>query len=627
MDSWLLRARFSVREWLRPPLQSDPHIVLVEIDDRSLNAWPEPLEAWGPHLADAIDRLRQSGARVIALDWVQPNSTARWFPGADDRLAQALSHTPAVVLAKELRQRPGRPAEWLLPTPELLYALPDAYADPESALGYAEVGSRDSVVAAVPPALPGENGKPPETSFAARVVERYCAAPGTPVSGTLSSEHWTVPSHPATPLRADGTALVNFANGTGSARAFARFSLCDVARLPSVPDARFRGKIVLIGATYSGCSDQCYVPFLQTPLAQGARFSHLSEPRLVSGVELQANLTRTLLSGRAIREPGATAVWGLSVLLSLIGLAAFSRLRWAPAAGVCLLVGAAWTALSFALFVAHGYALPILLPLLGLLLTGGVLGGYRAFFEERERQKVLGLWGRYQDPRLVEYLLEHPEARGGQGREEAVTVLFADLMNFTRTVEHLTPTDALQTLNCYLALISEVVLSHGGVVDKYLGDGLMALWGGPAPRPDHAAAAVRACLALQHRADALSASCTREEDIRFALRLTLHTGRAVAGWVGAERLEFTIIGDTVNVTARLQETAKELNCAFLVSETTYRAVPDELEIGQTAAVVIRGRQQPLRVYEVLGEATPGEAVPHRETSLAEPAVLPGRRTP
>jgi adenylate cyclase len=189
-------------------------------------------------------------------------------------------------------------------------------------------------------------------------------------------------------------------------------------------------------------------------------------------------------------------------------------------------------------------------------------------------------------------------------------VLFADLKNFTKTVEHLSPPEAIQMLNRYLELMTQVIRDeYGGFVDKYLGDGLMAQWGAPELYPladgtvptSHAEVAVRACVELERRTRELTKSIRGGHDVTFGLRLTLHTGPVVYGWVGAERIELTVIGDTVNVCARLQETAKQLNCEFLVSETTFEEVRDWAQIGQEAEVEIRGRDQPLRVYEIAGQ--------------------------
>jgi adenylate cyclase len=325
-------------------------------------------------------------------------------------------------------------------------------------------------------------------------------------------------------------------------------------------------------------------------------------------MEIHANAVRTLLNSRPISEPAPMPMWLLAIVPGLCSILAFGRLNWLRAAIVTVLTALFWLALSIAMFTLYNFALPVAVPLIGLALGAGGMGAYRAFGEERERQQVMGLWGRYQDPRQVEYLLQHPQARGGQGQEAPVTVLFADLKNFTKTVEHLSPSEALQVLNRYLALMTDVIRDeYGGFVDKYLGDGLMAQWGAPPPwqpwreNEDHATTAVRACLELERRTRELTQSIAGDRDVTFGLRLTLHTGPVVVGWVGASRLEFTIIGDTVNVTSRLQETAKELNCEFLISETTYLSVAEWVRTGKQAEVAIRGRDKPLRVYEVLGD--------------------------
>jgi adenylate cyclase len=598
LDGWWLKARFRAREHLLPPSATDPDIVLVEIDDKTTKAWEDlPFIGWGGRLATAIDRLAASGVKVIGLDWTQPISTFGRFPGNDDRLSTALSHAGNVVMVQMVTwQDRTKDPKWVLPHPQLLYALRNQERD----LGYAELhtadlksgsnatGSQaDSEVAALAPILSDSNLA---RGFAARIVERYLEA-----DGALLGRRWVTAGR-ATPLRDDDTVLVNYREGTGnregsSGGAFDRRSLVDVTRLPEAGDATLRGKIVIIGATYTGSNEQHYIPILEG----------LSGSRQAFGPEIHANLVRTLLDGKPVGDPDPNARWLMSFVVGALAILAFYRFSWLRAKALCIALVAGWIGAAFWLFNNHTYALPINPPLIGLVLGGGLMASYRGLREEGERRQVLGLWGRYQDPRLVDYLLQHPEARGGEGWEAEVTVLFADLKNFTKTVEMLPPGEALQTLNRYLAVMSEVILKHGGLVDKYLGDGLMAQWGVPEPQADHAGAAVRACLEIDRRIRELTDEVGGRQDVTFGIRLTLHTGPVVVGWVGADRLEFTIIGDTVNVTSRLQETAKQLECEFLVSETTYEHVRGWIRTGREADVAIRGRQQPLRVYEVRGE--------------------------
>ena len=506
----------------------------------------------------------------------------KYFPGGDTRWADAIGRSGNVVMAKaSATDQPGQAPRWIGPAPQLLYALPNMEAD----LGYVELtksDQADTLVTAMMPVL--SDGEKLEKSLAVRTLERYFGS-----DSELAHGVWRIPGKLTVPLRDDGSVLVNYPLQVGRS-ALQRVSLIDVARGPKTGDPRFRDKIVLVGATYTASGDFQYVP---------VREGIARKERRIPGVEIHAALLRTLLSGRPIRQPSSLAIWGLSVLVSLTGLAAFYRLPFSQGFLVTVGTALAWIVAAFALFILRDYALPLTLPLLGLTLTGGGLGLYRAVREEGERRQVLGLWGRYQDPRLVDYLLRHPEARGGEGQEQEVTVLFADLKNFTKTVESLSPGEALKVLNRYLGLMAAIILEHGGVVDKFLGDGLMAQWGAPEGTPDHAAAAVRACQEIERRVGELTQSIAGDADVTFGIRLTLHTGPVVVGWVGATRLEFTLIGDTVNVTSRLQETAKELDCEFLISESTWEQVRGWVKTGKEAEVEIRGRLQPLRVYEVL----------------------------
>lgn len=614
-DSWWLRVRFSVRESIQPS-ETDKDIVLVELDDRSVSHWKEPLFLWSPHIAAAVERVTRGGAKMVALDWVQPETANTWFPNHDKPLSDALSKAPDVVLVKQLA---GDQQTWIRPTTELLYSLPESVLDEDAHLGYSDLSSRDSIIAANIPAI--QSGSKLESSFAARIAARLIRQKQSPqerstrpYSEFFSSDTWGVTSGNApllkVDLREDGSFLINYRNNSGKRgpeEAFEHYSLFDIAQPSSKPDTRFKDKIVLIGATFTGFNDLHYAPFL----------NGVSGSRAVPGVEVQANMLRTLLDSRPINEWNPLLVALASLVLAALSIVGWLRFSWIGSALVTFGVIALWAGLSLTLFITQDFALPLAVPVSCALLASLIMGGFRALGEERERRQVLGLWGRYQDPRLVEYLLEHSEARGGQGTESEVTVLFADLKNFTKTVQHLEPAEALKVLNRYLSLMTDVIRDeYGGVVDKYLGDGLMAQWGAPQPwdapkvpaGEHHALSATRACLELQRRAAELTeevmSGAHDDDDVTFGLRLTLHTGPVVVGWVGAERIEFTIIGDTVNVCARLQETAKALHCEFLISESTYQHIAEHVNTGQKAEVVIRGRDRPLSVLEITGESSP-----------------------
>ena len=598
LDRWWLRTRFSLREWInnnvlpvKDESKADPRIAIVEFDDKSSMAefdvdraetpWKnEPIILMGGQLAKAVQQLNRSGARLVALDWMLSiDSQEKLNSNNDELLGQALSQSRHVVFVKFLSPE----NKYIRPTPSILYSPRDAYIDPDSNLGFAELVNQGGAQYSF---IPQTIEEKPEVSFAARIAQK---------SG------FKIP--PNQPIRDDGSMLINYADNTGSkgkSSPFERVSLCDVVNAKA-PDPRFKDKIVIIGATNKGNNDFHFVPFLE---------SGFTSSRIIPGVELQAHAVATMLEGKAIQEPNGRLVWLLSTILGTFGIGVYALWSWGRAARTVGSFAFAWLVLSFVLFPTLNFALPITLPLLTLLAGCLLMGGYRALSEERERGQVMRIWGQYQDPALIKELLENPNLRSGQGREVEVTVVFIDLKSFTQTVEAMTPSEALKVLNKYLALFATIIREHGGIVDKYLGDGLMAQWGTPITREDHAIAAVMACVEIDQHVKNLTQTLNSSGQTTFGVRISVHSGMVIAGPLGSEeKLEYTIIGDTVNVTSRMQETAKALGCDFLISEVTCAAMGCHVATGREATVEIRGRKAPLRVFEVLSEQVDLTAFP------------------
>ncbi|HMB23989.1 MAG: adenylate/guanylate cyclase domain-containing protein [Chloroflexota bacterium] len=185
------------------------------------------------------------------------------------------------------------------------------------------------------------------------------------------------------------------------------------------------------------------------------------------------------------------------------------------------------------------------------------------------------------------------------GKKVYITVLFADIRGFTAYSEKHSPEELVAVLNCYLAAAAEAVLAHEGTVDKFLGDAVMAWYNAPVPQPDHTLRAVKTALAIRDAVAALHAKMPEEAHLDFGVGI--HYGEAVLGWIGTEkRLEYTSIGDSVNTAKRVQE-----NCAknqILISQEAYERVKDEIEARSFVPLSVKGKAQPLEVYEVLGLA-------------------------
>ena len=214
---------------------------------------------------------------------------------------------------------------------------------------------------------------------------------------------------------------------------------------------------------------------------------------------------------------------------------------------------------------------------------------------------------RYVPERLVRQLIQTgQDARvGGELRE--VTIMFTDVEGFARLAEAMEPQELLVHLSEYLAHLTEIIHAHEGTVDKYLGDGMMVLWGAPLEQPDQAARACRAALRCKQRVEELNVAWEAEGRPAFRTRFGIHTGAAIVGNIGSQsRMDYSAVGDNVNVAARLQEMNKEYGTTILVGQTTYERCQKEFEFHLVAEVGIRGRQQAMAVFELEREKNSGE---------------------
>ena len=204
---------------------------------------------------------------------------------------------------------------------------------------------------------------------------------------------------------------------------------------------------------------------------------------------------------------------------------------------------------------------------------------------------------RYVSPEMCEEILKNPALLQLGGRRQEVTVLFADIKGFTNMSANLSPEEVVEVLNLFFTEMVDLVFEYQGTLDKYVGDALMAVFGVPVPLPDAATRAVQCAVAMQRRLAELQAQGRTPIQ---GMRVGINTGEAIVGNIGSDkRMDFTVIGDAVNVAARLQELAKELEADTLVSAATYRQVEGRFQLEKLAPVVLRGRQEPTPIYRLV----------------------------
>ncbi|RLC99163.1 MAG: hypothetical protein DRI77_03430 [Chloroflexi bacterium] len=556
--------RLSSTDFLHGDISPGDEIIIVTIDDASvaqLGAWP-----W-PHSTHArlIETLSQ--ARVIGIDILFEETEP------DSALVEATTRAENIIYPI-MAVLPEQAGPGIIPAQALIEPALPLQA---SAAGMGTVNvlpDSDGVVRRVPLAIQKDDRRIEALSL--QILRRYLGLPFVP-PGELDGSTFVV-GPISIPVDQWGRMMIHFAGEPGT---FPTVSYAD-ALSGTVSPETFRDKIVLVGQLgLTGGGDNHIAPT-----------SHSGCP--MSGVEVQANVIHAILKHRYLREQSLASDVGVILGMALLSGLILPRVR--PLWGLLcsLSFGMAYWLAAFVAF-DRGLVLDLLYPTTALALSHVAIASGRIIAEQRRRSRVTDLFGRYVSPDVVREILSRSETAplelGGEQRE--ITVLFIDVRGFTTFSENLSPRRVVDILNRHLACMAEVILEHGGMVDKFTGDGLMALFGAPLPRRDHAIQAVRAAVALQ--------ACAQEVNDDDALRygIGIHTGEAVVGNVGSRRrLDYTAIGDTVNLSCRLESVAAPGQ--ILISRTTYEQVRGEVQAREIGPVSVKGRHEAVVVYEVLG---------------------------
>jgi adenylate cyclase len=345
------------------------------------------------------------------------------------------------------------------------------------------------------------------------------------------------------------------------------------------PPDEFKDKIVVIGVTATGLGDIRVTPMSNTH----------------PGVEILATAIDNLKNGTWLRAAPEWPAPLLGIVLIVL-LAAAIRARFHTVSVGLGLVGATIVLLAASYFaIGHRLWMPVMTPLL-FAWTFFLVAALRDYRDERRsRESAVREFSRFVNPHVVqEIMAQGGLSRAGESRE--VTLLFSDIRGFTTLSESRTPQEVVDLLNRYFSRQVAVIFRHGGTLDKFIGDAIMACWGAPIDDPDHARHAVAAALDM---ADALQAFKRElgEAGTDFDVGIGIHSGPAVVGLIGSElRREYTAIGDTVNLASRIEGLTKGV-ARILVSEETMRRCGDAFDFAERGSHAVKGRTQPVRLYE------------------------------
>ncbi|MBN9656754.1 MAG: adenylate/guanylate cyclase domain-containing protein [Acidobacteria bacterium] len=522
-------------------------IVLIVVDQKSLDRFPEPLLLWHGYYAEAIEAAAAAGAKVLGLDVAFPIPVNQWAAGFDERMAQAVISTSAQmpVMCGYAASTLSQQRKWPVPMNMAAAALGQtAYVNLRA--------DEDDFIRSIE-LVEAEGSR----SMSLAVSERFL---GHPVS---------YPQH---------NMLIHY---VGPAGTFPRVSLCDfidAARAGRRQQLRdwVGGKAVLLGPDL--ITDRHATPFYAF---------RAGTPANTAGVEIHANAVWTLLSGRHITPLSLASKFAITIGVSLAAALITLLVAGWPLFGYLVLLAAFSTSIGFVLF-GRGWLLApseILLPLLisGLL---SLVFGY--FFAARGRDTYRNAVRVFVGKQVAEAL----DASGTialTGRREAVTILFTDIRGFTAWCDAQEPETVVARLNEYFAVMTACIVRHGGQVNKFIGDGIMAIFSDAegAALGDHALRAVRCAVEMVG------------QPLEFRTGAGIHTGDAIVGNVGSgDKMDYTALGDTVNLAARLEGLNKEFQTRILMSAATWDRVKGSIEARRLGQVSVRGKSVEQSIYTV-----------------------------
>ena len=578
---------------LFPASRSD--VVVVAIDEQTYKTDPfsnTPKVAWTPHLGGVLDAVDAAGPKAIGLDMV--------FPTTLDR--------PELLL--------GYDRPWLM-------ALRRAADQNHVVMGELKLsGDTTAPYAGQVIAARGQDNLRLLNFTLEKddVVRRYLRAFANEGGGEQLSFGTELARRAGAKVPAKDF-IINFNTGPGDIPVYSMVDLHYCAQLGRTAYFKkaFAGKVVLFGETldvedrfraakrldWNEQASARAAPARCAVAADPARYAAAMDRKSMPGVMIHAEAINTLTKNLALREtPGAAAfavVGGATFLLAL----AFLSLAPIPGAALGLFALAAEVAGSVAALQDRTVApTPTLLGTAVLAYT--LIYAYRFVVEDKEKRWVQHAFRHYLAPALVDQMMENPDALKLGGDKRWITVMFTDIAGFTTISEGLreTPEKLIELMNKYLTLMSGVVARHDGYVDKFIGDAVMAVWGAPVVVEDAERKAVETALDCQQALAGFNRDVVPDflpSGGQIGTRIGIATGFAVAGNMGSsERLNYTVTGDMVNLSARLEGANKEYGTSIMISDLTAEKLGDGFVLRRLDRLVVKGKTVPVPVFEVLG---------------------------
>lgn len=608
LEAKSLDARFSIIE---PPETASKDIILVGIDDSSLKyfadngiSWPWPRNFY----AHLLDYLTESGAKSVIFDllFYQPDIDRSESDGTstDKAFASAIRKNGSVILASQLTREDlgshfDSPRFYLDLNKNVdtisnqfngILAPIDPLLHATHHLGIVNVEpDPDGIIRRIPLIYPFKGRFLPQMAVSAFLYSKK-----SPIRLQRLSKYMDI-GETHVPLDNTGNYLIHWYGRQAICRFIKCVPISAVIQSASavqadvtpqlLPDL-FKDKFVIIGVTAGGLMD-----LKSTPVSD-----------IQPGMEIWATILINLIRNDFVKH-SSLLLNALRVMI--VAFIVFLLITQIHGIASHVLVLFMMVIIGFETFCAWRFyrlALSFTMPMCGLIVSYLTHTSLGYFIEGQAKRKISKAMARYLHPDIVQQIALDPEQVKMGGQEVEATVMFSDIYDFTTISESFTPHELVAHLNSYFSDISGFILDHGGMLDKYTGDGIMAIFGAPLPRNDHALLACQAALAHRDFSIKLGSGnhLSVSDQFHNRTRLGIHSGKIVAGNIGSSRrMDYTAIGDTVNLSARLEGVNKIYKTKIIISDATFNLIKNEFICRELDFLKVKGKKTPTRIYELI----------------------------
>jgi len=607
-------------------LKADTNIVLVTVDQKSLdffegngNSWPWPREFY----ALVLDYLKAANAKVVFFDIdFSASEIERLEISAKDselRFAQSIADFENVVLVTSLEKGSNSIQtnndilnKHLFKQKILNYPM----VNYSSAVAPLESFQRNCAGLGVANVFPMDDGIIRTSPLVYSYRDKYLLSSSLTLYSIFNNVPYTELGEilDGIPLKRDGSFVINWYGEGGPGNTFKYYSIHSLIvseskrihdKKPDVALSEFKDKIVIIGGTAFGLLDHKPVP-----VAGEGEYP---------GMEIHATILSNLLNQHYIYRAEKWVAYLITLVVSLLIPLIFlrySQVRIIVPFIIILFIGYIFCA--FYLFNNFKYDIPVIAPELAMFLSF-VIAAYVSYLREgRKRKEVKRLFVRYLSPQVVNELLVDPSRIELGGKEVEATIFFSDIKDFTTISENLNPRDLIVYLNEYFSHTSEIILQNKALLDKYIGDSIMAVFGVPIHRDDHAFSACKTALKIQEVLSKFYLNLDQRNKPYFETRIGINTGNVVVGNLGtASRSDYTAIGDPVNIASRLESLSKVYGTKIIISESTYNAAKNSVVARELDMVTVKGKRVPIRIFELIDLSSNVSQIQSKKITLFE----------